>query len=77
MIPYKGYLIWGKAVGVHPNVPQWWHSHGDVSTNAGKASSNIKHLEGGIFESKEAAEGHGLELCQKWVDENLEARDEV
>jgi hypothetical protein len=77
MIPYKGYLIRGKAVRVHPNVPQWWRSQGSVFANAGKGSSKIKHLEGGIFASKETAEAHGFELCKKWVDGNLEASDDV
>jgi hypothetical protein len=78
VIPYKGYLIWGKAVRVHPKAPEWWRSQGGIFRNAGKGSTHIKHLdEGFIFESKEAAEGHGLELCKNWVDENLEASDDV
>jgi hypothetical protein len=60
MIPYKGYLIWGKAVRVHPKVPQWWRSHGDVFTNAGKGSSNMKHLEGGISSPKKLPKGMDL-----------------
>jgi hypothetical protein len=60
MIPYKGYLIWGKAVGVHPNVPQWWHSHGDVSTNAGKASSNINTSKAEFSSPKKLRKGTAL-----------------
>jgi hypothetical protein len=78
MIPYKGYVICGKAVRVHPNTPQLWRSQGGVFTKIGKGSSNIKHLDAGfVFESKEAAEAHGLELCKKWVDQNLETSDDV
>ena len=77
MIPYKGYLIQGKAVRVHPNVPQWWRSRGDILVNTGKTSINVKHLEGVIFESQRLAEAHGRDLCKEWVDENLEASDDV
>jgi hypothetical protein len=78
MIPYKGYLIWGKAVRVNPNLPDdAWRSHGDVFVNSSNGSIHIKHLEGVIFGSKEAAEAHGLELCKKWLGENLEASDDV
>jgi hypothetical protein len=77
MILYKSYLIWGRAVRVHPRAPEWWRSQGDVFTSSGKGSIHIKHLEGVIFESKHAAEAHGLELCRTWVDENLEASDDV
>jgi hypothetical protein len=76
MIPYKGYLIRGMAVRVHPNSPDW-RSQGDVFVNSSEGSIHIKHLEGVIFESKEAAEAHGLELCKEWLDENLEASDDV
>jgi hypothetical protein len=62
----------------YPNAPEWWRSQGSVFTSAGKSSTHIKHLdEGFIFESKEAAETHGLELCKRWVEQNLEARDDV
>jgi hypothetical protein len=77
MVPYKDYLIRGKAVRVNPNSPDGWRSHGDVFVNSSKGSIHIKHLEGVIFESKKAAEAHGLELCKQWVDENLEASDHV
>jgi hypothetical protein len=78
MIPYKGYLILGKALRVHPHSPEWWRSQGSVFTNGPAGVIHIKHLdEGFIFESKKAAEAHGLELCKKWVDGNLKASDEV
>jgi hypothetical protein len=77
MIPYKGYLIWGKAVRVNPNSAHGWRSHGDVFVNSSNGSIHIKHLEGVMFESKEAAEAHGLKLCKEWLNENLEASDDV
>jgi hypothetical protein len=45
--------------------------------NSWKGSIHIKHLEGIIFESKKAAETHGVELCKQWLGENLEASDGV
>jgi hypothetical protein len=77
MVPYKDYLIRGKAVRVNPNSQDGWRSHGDVFVNSSNGSIHIKHLEGVIFGSKEAAEAHGLELCKKWLGENLEASDDV
>jgi hypothetical protein len=72
MIPYKGYLIRGKAVRVHPKSPEWWRSQGSVFTARAEGSIQLKRLdEGFIFESKKIAEAHGLELCKKWVDQNL------
>jgi hypothetical protein len=72
MIPYKGYLIRGKAVRVHPKSPEWWRSQGSVFTGRAEGSIQLKRLdEGFIFESKKIAEAHGLELCKKWVDQNL------
>jgi hypothetical protein len=56
---------------------QWWRSQGSVFTKSPEGSVHIKHLEGVIFESKQVAEAHGVELCKKWVDENLKSSDEA
>jgi hypothetical protein len=78
MVQYKGYLILGKALRVYPNSPDWWRSQGSILTNDEQGSIHIKHLDVGfIFESKKAAEAHGLELCRKWVDKNLKSSDDV
>ena len=77
MIPYKGYLIRGKAVRVHPTSSEWWRSQGSVFTGRLEGSIHLKHLdEGFIFESKKAAQAHGLELSKKWVDENLKPMED-
>jgi hypothetical protein len=77
MVRYKGYLIVGKALRVHPTSPEWWRSQGGVFANKQQEYIHIKHLDVGfIFESKQAAEAHGLELCKKWVDENLKSSDD-
>jgi len=46
-----------------------WYSQGIV-LRPGRLSSivEVKRLEGPIFNSKEAAEEHGLELCKDWID---------
>jgi hypothetical protein len=77
MIPYKGFTIFGKAMRVLPGSPGWWRSEGSVFTDTPEGSIHFKLLEGAIFESKEAAEAHGLEICKEWVDQNLEASGDV
>lgn len=68
---YNGFLIAGSAV------PDFairfdWYSQGIV-LRPGRLSSivEVKRIEGPIFNSKEAAEQHGLELCRDWIDERL------
>jgi hypothetical protein len=67
-VEYKGYLIFGNALRVHPTSSDWWRSQGNVFTNTQEGSILSKQLEGVIFESKQAAEIHGLELCRQWID---------
>jgi hypothetical protein len=74
MVQYKGYNILAKAVLFQPG---WWRSQGSVFSDSPQGSIHIKHLEGVIFESQQAAEAHGLELCKNWVDENLKSIDDV
>ena len=31
----------------------------------------VKRIEGRLFETKEEAEQHGLELCEEWLDKQL------
>jgi hypothetical protein len=63
---------------VHPRSPEWWRSQGSIFTNVPHGFIPIKHLDQGfIFESRKAAETHGLELSKKWVDENLMSIDDV
>jgi hypothetical protein len=46
-----------------------WYSQGIV-LRPGRLSSivEVKRIEGPIFNNKEAAEQHGLELCKDWID---------
>ena len=71
MVDYKGYLIVGQAVGVHPTSSGWWRSQGNVFTGTAQGSILVTSLEGVIFESQRAAQNHGLELCKEWVDQQL------
>jgi hypothetical protein len=65
---YKGFLITGTA---KPTIATGfdWYSQGIV-LRPGRLSSiiEVKRIEGPIFNSKEAAEQHGLELCKDWID---------
>jgi hypothetical protein len=71
MVDYKGYLIVGYTVRVHPTSSDWWRSQGNVFTNTPEGSILVTSLEGVIFESQRAAQDHGLELYKEWVDQRL------
>ena len=68
MIEYKAYLILGKALKVYPDSP-YWCSESDVFTQEPAGSILSKRLRGALFESQQAAEFHGLELCRQWIDQ--------
>jgi hypothetical protein len=71
MVSYKGYLIYGKALLMHPNL-QTWRSLGVICAKTSRGSTiEIRHLEGTVFKTREAAEENGLELCKNWLDKNL------
>jgi hypothetical protein len=65
---YKGFLITGTAKPTFATRFDWY-SQGIV-LRPGRLSSivEVKRIEGPIFNSKEAAEQHGLELCKEWID---------
>jgi len=51
-----------------PLQPADWYSQGVVLC-PGRLSSIVEvKREGPIFNSKEAAEEHGLKLCKEWID---------
>ena len=56
-----------------PLQPANWYSQGVVlrpgRLRSGRLSSIVEvKREGPIFNSKEAAEEHGLKLCKEWID---------
>ena len=65
---YKGFLISGSAVPTFATGFDWY-SQGTI-LRPGRLGSivEVKRIEGPIFNSKEAAEEHGLQLCKKWID---------
>ena len=69
---YKGFLIDGSAVPTFATGFDWY-SQGTILC-PGRLGSivEIKRIEGAVFNSKEAAEQHGLELCKDWLDNRLD-----
>jgi hypothetical protein len=69
MVSYRGYLIYGKALVIRPEA---WRSLGVICAKTSRGSIiEIRHLEGTVFDTREAAEENGLELCKNWLDKNL------
>jgi hypothetical protein len=73
MQPYKGYLIEGSALMVHPVSPDWYVG-GNVLV-PGRDSSIVEitrfQLHQFTVSIKELAEGFGLEIARIVVDECL------
>ena len=65
---YKGFLIDGSAVPTFATGFDWY-SQG-IILRPGRLSSivEVKRIKGPIFNSKDAAEEHGLQLCRDWID---------
>jgi hypothetical protein len=69
MVSYKGSLIYGKALLIRLKA---WRSIGVICAKTSRGSIiEIRHLEGTVFKTREAAEGNGPELCKNWLDKNL------
>ena len=74
MIEYKGYLILGTALMIHPNSPDW-RAVGIVCRKTSEGLIvQVERAGRPIFTTKGAAEKEGLALCREWVDETLSAR---
>jgi hypothetical protein len=65
---YKGFLIDGSAVPTFATGFDWY-SQG-IILRPGRLSSivEVQRIQSPIFNSKEAAEEHGLQLCKEWID---------
>jgi len=72
MEPYKGFLIDGSAIPTFATGFDWY-SQGTIFRTSRRLDSivEIKRIRGPIFDSKEAAEEHGLKLCKDWIDKLL------
>jgi hypothetical protein len=65
---YKNFLITSSAVPTFATGFDW-HSQG-IILRPGRLSSivEVKRIQGPVFNSKEEAEQHGLQLCKDWID---------
>jgi hypothetical protein len=63
---YRGYLI---SAWARPEFTNGSTSVGIVcKRNQFGSIIRVQRIEGELFESKEQAEQHGLELCKEWID---------
>jgi hypothetical protein len=68
---YKDFLITSSAVPTFATGFDWY-SHGIILRPRRLSSIvEVKRIEGPVFNSKEAAEEHGLKLCKDWIDKWL------
>jgi hypothetical protein len=69
---YKGFLIDGSAVPTFATGFDWY-SQG-IILRPGRLSSivEVRRIKGPIFNSKEAAEHHAIQLCKDWIDKRLD-----
>jgi hypothetical protein len=67
MHQYKSHPVYGIGI---PGFKKEWHCRGLIFDPDDKVTE-IKRLECGelTFATKKKAEEHGLELCEKWIDE--------
>jgi hypothetical protein len=65
---YKDFLITGTAKPTFATGFEWY-SQGTI-LRPGRLSSVavVKRIQGPIFNSKEEAEQHELQLCKDWID---------
>jgi hypothetical protein len=74
---YKGYMI---SAWARPELTNRSTSVGIVCKRDKLGSIiQVQRIVGELFESKEQAEQHGVELCKEWIDKqiSLAARDTV
>jgi hypothetical protein len=66
---YKGFLIDGSAIPTFTTEHDWC-SQGTIFRASRRFDSivEIKRIRGPVFNSREAAEEHGLKLCKDWLD---------
>ena len=65
---YKNFLIAGSAIP-HFVTGFDWYSQGTIFRRGQVGSIvEIRRIRGVIFNNKEEAEQHGLELCKSWIN---------
>ena len=68
------------GIGALQGISDRWFSRADLCNRQGiilrpgRLSSivEVKRINGPIFNSKEAAEEHALQLCKEWIDKRLD-----
>ena len=65
---YKGFLIDGSAMPAFATGFDWYSQGTILRPGCLGSVLEIKRIRGPIFNSKEAAEQHGLQLCKDWID---------
>ena len=69
---YRGYII---SAWARPEFTNGSTSVGIVYKRARPGSIiQVQRIEGQLFETKEQAEQHGVELCKQWIDKQVRAR---
>ena len=69
---YRGHIITAWA---RPEFTNGSTSVGIVYKRARLGSIiQVQRIEGQLFETKEQAEQHGVELCKQWIDKQVRAR---
>ena len=69
---YRGHIITAWA---RPEFSNGSTSVGIVYKRARLGSIlQVQRIEGQLFETKEQAEQHGVELCKQWIDKQVKAR---
>jgi hypothetical protein len=58
-----------KHIPSRPEFTNGSTSVGILQQNRLGSIIQVQRIEGQLFESKEEAEQHGLELCKEWVDD--------
>ena len=72
---YGGYII---SAWARPELTKRSTSVGIVYEQGQFGSIiHVQRIEGELFESKEQAEQHGLELCKAWIDKQTIAKKEM
>jgi hypothetical protein len=72
---YRGYIITAWA---RPEFPNGSTSVGIVYKGGQLGSViQVQRIEGKLFESKEQAEEHGVDLCKEWIDEQFRVRGDT
>jgi hypothetical protein len=65
---YKDFLISGSALPTFATGFDWYSLGTVLRPGCLGSIVEVKRIQGPIFNSKEAAEKHGLKLCKDWID---------